>query len=191
MFPAICRRHFCLKTMKYYYCIIILFLASFTLRAQAILGTGSVITLHPAIGPTITLNEKKKFFLFPQEDTLLFESALVIKYNDSVYSFVIRKTDGNRFEKFTTKKEIEEMYSRIEKLEPAECVVQTLVKKDLAPMNNQDELELLNMQKENDTWANASKNPPPRGSTHHSSGKNSFAADMTNVVIQTVIGLLK
>ena len=171
------------------YCIfILLFLSSFILKAQKACDEGRIVALHPTIGQTITIDEKKKFSLLSQYADSTFESAQLVKYNDSTYSFVIRKTDGERSEKFITKIEVEKMYAQIEQIKPASTIPQPVIKKEPEKVN--EELVLLENEKENDKWAHASKNPPPRGSTPRSKN-TSPAADFACLLIQAAVGLLK
>src|SRR3989338_2509423 len=53
-------------------------------------GTGQIAMLHPSVGNTITKDEKKTFDLFPEKPDNTFESAQLVKYNDSTFTFLFR-----------------------------------------------------------------------------------------------------
>jgi Na+-transporting NADH:ubiquinone oxidoreductase subunit NqrC len=82
--------------------------------------SGMVITLHPAVGNTITANEKKQFDLFTEYNDSLFESAQIVKYNDSTYAIRLKTIQGNFFERETDSKELHTIYEKIERIKPVE-----------------------------------------------------------------------
>jgi hypothetical protein len=129
MLPAQLQEAFLFNKMKYYYCIL-LFLLPFISIAQQAFDEGIVVALHPSVGLTITKDEKKEFALFPEYNDSIFESAHYIKYNDSTYTFLFRKTDGSKLEKSVTKTETDKMYAQIEKIKPASTINKQPIKEE-------------------------------------------------------------
>lgn len=60
---------------------------TFSIAAQSV---GTIVALHPSVGNTITLNEKKEFHLFPEVSDETFETAQLVRYNDSTYSYIFK-----------------------------------------------------------------------------------------------------
>lgn len=81
-----------------------------------------IITLHPSVGNSIDVHEKKMFYLFSDYKDSIFESAEILKYNDSTYTFRFKTTNGKILEKPTNKHELDEMYAKIDRIKPVEYV---------------------------------------------------------------------
>jgi hypothetical protein len=102
--------------------IFLLFLfLPFFLQAQTA-DSVKIITLHPSVGKSIDVKEKKEFYLFPDYNDSIFESAEILKYNDSTYTIRFKTTTGNFFEKPTNTKELDAMYAKVDRIKPAEYV---------------------------------------------------------------------
>lgn len=82
-------------------------------------GNGKIVKIHPSIGNSINLSEKKEFQLFTEYNDSLFESAHLVKYTDSSYTILIKTTTGKSFEKPISIKELDAIYASIEKIRPA------------------------------------------------------------------------
>ncbi len=82
-----------------------------------------IISIHPSVGNTIDVKEKQKFSLFPEYNDSLFESAQLLKYNDSTYTFLIKPVGGKSFERPADFNERQLYYNKIETREPASKVV--------------------------------------------------------------------
>ncbi len=82
-------------------------------------GTGQIMMMHPSVGNTITLNEKQKFGLFPQQPDSTFEMAQLVKYDDTTYTILFRTACDGRFENTISINELLQMYIKIESIEPA------------------------------------------------------------------------
>lgn len=82
-------------------------------------GTGTIITLHPSLGKTITPEEKNEFGLFADCPESKFETANFVKYDDSTYTILFKTPLAGSFEKPITPAELAAIYTRIEKLKPA------------------------------------------------------------------------
>ncbi len=81
-----------------------------------------ILTLHPSVGKLIDVKEKKDFYLFPEYKDSLFESAEILKYNDSTYTIRFKTTSGTVFEKPTSIHELDAMYAKVDSKRPAEYV---------------------------------------------------------------------
>lgn len=77
---------------------------------------GKVIIIHPAVGKTITADNKKQYHLFPQYKDSLFSSAEVTKYNDTTYSIAFKTITGQTIEKSATTEELNEIYHQIDEI---------------------------------------------------------------------------
>jgi hypothetical protein len=106
--------------MKWVHLFIFIFLTQF-LHSQTA-ENGKVVALHPSIGNTIDIKEKKQFSLFPEYTDSLFESAQLIKYNDTTYTFLIKTTSGKSFERAAKFHEMQKDYATIESIKPAQVV---------------------------------------------------------------------
>ncbi|MCW3085887.1 MAG: hypothetical protein JWP12_3253 [Bacteroidetes bacterium] len=82
-------------------------------------GTGQIMMLHPSLGNTITLNEKQKFGLFPQQPDSTFETAQLVKYDDTTYTILFRTVCDDRFENTISINELLLMYIKVEQIQPA------------------------------------------------------------------------
>ncbi len=87
--------------------------------AQTIDETGKIVKIHPSIGNSIDLSEKKEFQLFTEYNDSLFESAHLVKYGDENYTILIKTTTGKSFEKPISINELDAIYANIEKVKPA------------------------------------------------------------------------
>ena len=92
---------------------------SFNLLHSQTIVNGKVIILHPSVGNSIDLKEKKEFSLFPEYSNFEFESAQLIKHNDTTYTFLIFTTKGKSFERATNLREMQQYYNAIENIKPA------------------------------------------------------------------------
>jgi hypothetical protein len=81
-----------------------------------------ILTLHPSVGKSIDVKEKKEFYLFPDYKDSVFRSAEILKYNDTTYSIRFTTTTGKVFEKPTTTKELDAMYAKVDSKKPTEYV---------------------------------------------------------------------
>jgi|GEM_PF-7049682 len=81
-------------------------------------GTGTVITLHPSLGKTITPEEKKEFGLFADWPDNNFETAHFVKYDDSTYT-VLFKTATGSFERSIAATELAAIHDGVERQKPA------------------------------------------------------------------------
>lgn len=81
-----------------------------------------VITLHPSVGKSIDVNEKREFYLFPDYNDSIFESAEILKYNDSIYFIRFKTTNGKEFEKPTNTNELDQMFAKVESRKPRDYV---------------------------------------------------------------------
>jgi hypothetical protein len=80
---------------------------------------GKIIILHPSVGNAIDAKEKKQYHLFPEYKDLLFQSAELVKYNDSTYTFLIKTTKAGSFERPAPFEERQQYYNAIENAKPA------------------------------------------------------------------------
>ncbi|OFY85257.1 MAG: hypothetical protein A3F72_04445 [Bacteroidetes bacterium RIFCSPLOWO2_12_FULL_35_15] len=81
-----------------------------------------IITLHPSIGKSIDAQEKKEFFLFPDYKDSIFESAEILKYNDSTYAIRFTTITGKVFEKPVNTNELDAMFAKVDSKKPNEYV---------------------------------------------------------------------
>lgn len=103
---------------------------------SAIAQTGDsvkILTLHPSVGKSIDVKEKKEFYLFPDYKDSVFRSAEILKYNDTAYTIRFTTTTGNVFEKPTTTKELDAMFAKIDTVKPTEYVENKHDKKPQKP----------------------------------------------------------
>ena len=103
--------------MKYFF--LILSLIAFKVSVSQTKDEGRVVSLHPSVGNVIDAKEKAKFSLFPEYNDSLFESAQLVKYNDTTYSFMIKPVQGKSFERPIEFNELRLYYNKIESIEPA------------------------------------------------------------------------
>lgn len=106
--------------MKKIIYFVLLFLPLLTL-AQTSDGV-KILTLHPSVGKSIDVNEKKEFYLFPDYNDSVFKSAEILKYNDSTYTIRFTATTGKVFEKPTNTNELDAMYAKVDSKKPTEYV---------------------------------------------------------------------
>jgi hypothetical protein len=104
--------------MKQYYIFLLIFV-SISLKAQNHFDEGKIIQLHPSTGFAVTPAAKIKYNLFPQFQDSVFEYAQLVKYNDSSFTFIFRTKYDGRVERSTTIAEINDVYNKIEKINPA------------------------------------------------------------------------
>ena len=105
-----------------------LVLISFGIAENAISqteGNGKIVAFHPSAGNSITLSEKKEFFLFSEYNDSLFESAHLVKYSPANYAVLFKNTKGRSFEKPISVKELDCIYEKIEKVKPAVVITPT------------------------------------------------------------------
>ena len=79
---------------------------------------GKIVAFHPSVGNSLTLSEKKEFFLFSEYNDSLFESAQLVKHNIDTYTVLIKTTKGQSFEKSISIQELDAIYASIEKIKP-------------------------------------------------------------------------
>lgn len=102
----------------YFFCLLFI-LTGFTKNCFSQTNSGGkIVALHPSVGNTIDAIENKKFNLFPEYNDSLFESAQLIKYNDSSYTFLIKTIKNQSFERVATFNELQTAYHKIEKIQP-------------------------------------------------------------------------
>jgi hypothetical protein len=82
-------------------------------------GTGRIVVLHPSLGQTITLAEKKEFGLFPNYPDSIFETASIVKYNDSLFSVLYKDIHNSALERTISQSQLYEIYLKVEKAKPA------------------------------------------------------------------------
>ncbi|MGZ4060904.1 MAG: hypothetical protein ACXVPU_17870, partial [Bacteroidia bacterium] len=99
--------------------LLLLFFSFNFLHSQTIVN-GKLIILHPSVGNSIDQKEKKEFSLFPEYSNSEFESAQLIKHNDTTYTFLISTTKGKSFERPTNLREMQQYYNAIEAIKPAQ-----------------------------------------------------------------------
>ena len=90
-----------------------------TLSYSQVPANGRIIILHPSVGNVIDQKEKEQFGLFKEYNDSLFESAELVKYNDTTFSFLITTRAGKSFERPSSDKEVREYYNTIENNKPA------------------------------------------------------------------------
>lgn len=95
-------------------CCSLIILFPFIVSAQEVVNKGKLVVLHPSVDSIITIDKKIKYALFPEYTNSVFGSAELIKYNDTVFSFVFKTTNGSTFERATTRTDIDKMYYQIE-----------------------------------------------------------------------------
>ena len=106
--------------MKKITCCLLLFLPFLSFSQTS--GSVKILTLHPSVGKSIDVNEKKEFSLFPDYKDSIFGSAEILKYNDSTYTIRFTTTTGKVFEKPTNTNELDAMYANVENKKPTEYV---------------------------------------------------------------------
>ncbi|MFL5762858.1 MAG: hypothetical protein ACJ77K_02880 [Bacteroidia bacterium] len=83
---------------------------------------GNIIAFHPSVGNSVDLKEKQTFGIFKEYNDSLFESAQLLKYNDSTFTIAVKVKDRNSFEVPATKAQLNEIYHAIDRIQPAEDV---------------------------------------------------------------------
>ncbi|HEX8514805.1 MAG TPA: hypothetical protein VF868_01310 [Bacteroidia bacterium] len=76
-----------------------------------------VLGIHPAVGKLITADEKVKYKLFPEYKDSTFESARVLKYNDSLFVLCVRSINGTELTKDIGTDQLDKLYYAVEELE--------------------------------------------------------------------------
>jgi hypothetical protein len=76
-----------------------------------------VIGIHPAVGKSISQNEKIRYKLFPQYKDESFEQAEVLKLNDSIFVLSVKPVKGNSIQCPITVNELDELFYQINKQE--------------------------------------------------------------------------
>lgn len=92
------------------------FLSFFFAKAQNA-DSGRVIGIHPAVGKSISREEKIRYALFPEYKDSLFESAEIIKYNDSTFMLHVRAVQGTEITTKVSTRELDDLFYDIEKVE--------------------------------------------------------------------------
>lgn len=91
--------------------------------------TGKAIIVHPAIGKLIDQSEKITFTLFPEYKDSTFNSAYVVKYNDSTFTVVVTNINNQSIEKSISRIELDKMYYQIDEISQKEKPVYNEEKK--------------------------------------------------------------
>lgn len=68
------------------------------------------------------MKKKKQFALFPEYTDSLFQSAELVKYSNGDFKVLIKTTNGQSFEKPISTKELDDIYAKIEKVNPSKIV---------------------------------------------------------------------
>jgi hypothetical protein len=98
--------------------LLLAFLLSFPLLLKAGTGdTSKVIGIHPAVGKSISRDEKIKYKLFPEYIDSLFESAEVTRCSDSTFLLNVRTVQGTDIHNSISTKQLDDLYYRIDDIE--------------------------------------------------------------------------
>jgi hypothetical protein len=103
--------------MRHLFLFAFIFLAGL-LKAQEA-DSGKVIGLHPSVGKLITRDEKIRYHLFPDYKDSIFQSAKIIRYNDSTFILAVSTTIGQEVKTPVTTIDLDNLYYRIEDSEKA------------------------------------------------------------------------
>lgn len=79
--------------------------------------SSKVIGIHPAVGKSISQNEKIRYHLFPQYKHVSFEQAEVLKVNDSTFVLLVKPVNGNSIKCPITIAELDELFYQIDEIE--------------------------------------------------------------------------
>ena len=90
-----------------------------SLCANAQTDTAKLIGLHPAVGKTISRDEKIKYHLFKLYDDNTFASAQVFMYNDTTYLLKVTQTNGSLLQDTMRTNQMDDFYTRIDEVEKA------------------------------------------------------------------------
>jgi len=96
--------------------LLLFFSILLSFRAVAQTDTAKVIGIHTAVGKSISQEEKIKYHLFPEYKDSLFESARIVKLNDSTYEVVVHSTGGADIKSYISTQELDGMYFRIDEI---------------------------------------------------------------------------
>ncbi len=88
-----------------------------SLCANAQSDTAKLIGLHPAVGKTISRDEKIKYHLFKLYDDNTFASAQIFMYNDTTYLLKITQTNGSLLQDTIRTNQMDDFYDRIDEVE--------------------------------------------------------------------------
>ena len=101
--------------MKHFLLLLTCFIGS-ALFSQT-LDSSKIIGIHPAVGKSITKDEKVRYHLFPEYKDSLFESAHVLKYNDTTFALVIKPINASEIVRSISTKELDALYYNVEDIE--------------------------------------------------------------------------
>ncbi|MCE3279429.1 MAG: hypothetical protein K0S44_1620 [Bacteroidetes bacterium] len=95
--------------------LLLLFIILPTLLSAQASDSVKVIGIHPAVGKSISRNEKIQYKLFPQYKNESFEQAEVLKLNDSTFVLAVKPVNGNSIKCPITIAELDELFYQIDK----------------------------------------------------------------------------
>ena|SRR6218665_2889343 len=107
-----------LKYMKHYFSLFLVVMVCSFAQAQTN-DSAKVIGIHPAVGKSISREEKISYQLFTQYKDSLFESAYVLKLSDSTYEVVVRTIRGDYIRNQISSKEMDDLYYRVDEISKA------------------------------------------------------------------------
>jgi hypothetical protein len=101
--------------MKHFF-LIAFILFNLVVQAQTS-ANAKLIGIHPAVGKTISQDEKIRYRLFPQYKDSTFESAQVFKLSDSTFLLAVKPITGSELKSPISIPELDELFYRIDEAE--------------------------------------------------------------------------